>query len=341
MKSRTLLFVAATWLLSAFPAWASNRDANRDVGPTDDVAKPCINAYYGIGEVVDYTKAYKCFESLRVYQFMVLMQLNGQGIPASAIKAKEIMDEWRKKNPNYTDEALFANDRMADILKQKTIETPVSPKLDYCNDVASFGYEEHFCADLDNTLSEQNTNQAFAKIRAKLRPEDAAHWDAVVKSFEDYLQTEGDLGEDEYAGGTLAPVGYNNQQIYVRENFLRFAQRSFVDMKLEPVEGSELAASENAMNSAYDEAVAHYENTDDPGDDADSNSDFVETEKRYLEKAKSDLAASQKSWVVLEEECAKLAASIYGNKSKADWSVSAKNALALVRAADIKQATSD
>lgn len=333
LKSLAIPFVAVTWLLSAAPALASSVE----IGPTDDAAQPCINAYYGIGEVVDYAKAYKCFESLKVYQFMVLMQLNGQGVPASAAKAKEIMDEWRKANPNYTDEVLVnSNRRIAELLKKKTIDVPVSPKLDYCNDVASFGFEWRFCSSLDSTLSEQSTNQEFAKIRAKLSSKDVVIWDAVMKSFADYVQTEGNRGEDRYAGGSMAAQGYDDQQIYVRNSFLHFAQSSFIDMKLEPASKDVLATSEKTMNDAYNEAIAHYENTDEIDD---TDSELTKTEADYLDQAKSNLDASQKTWLVLRNQCEELAKRIYNEKTGVDWGVSARNALTLVRAADIKQAT--
>jgi hypothetical protein len=66
----------------------------------DNSVKPCVNAYYGIGEPINFGKAYKCFSDNQVHEFLIIMQLNGEGTPKNAKQAERTMDTWLKTDPD-------------------------------------------------------------------------------------------------------------------------------------------------------------------------------------------------------------------------------------------------
>ena len=325
-KILTSTVIVITFLISS-----QNVSANT-VNPTDEAAQPCIKAYYGIGQPVDYAKAYKCFNSLNVYQFLILMQLNGDGVPASVDKARKLMKEWQASEPETFIMRSFPDDsRVLKILNSRTTRIPPSPRIDFCNDFAFFGFEYRFCSSLDNTLSEQKTNKAWAAIRAILPSKDTVLWDQIVKLFDDYVNAEGKRGEDAYGEGTMAPTGYDNQQIDVRKSFLTFAQSTFINMKLPPATRVQLSSAEAAMKRAYDSDIAWYAEGEDYQDP---------NAKSFLSKSKTDLAASQKIWIDLRDKCSELAVSLYRKKAGINWEISLKYEMTLVRTEDIKRSTS-
>jgi hypothetical protein len=327
MRSKILIStgIAITLLIS------SQYSSAYTVNPTDEAAQPCIKAYYGIGQPIDYAKAYKCFNSLHVYQFLILMQLNGDGVPASVDKARKLMKEWQASQPETFITNPFPDDgRVLKILKSTTAKIPPLPRVDFCNDFAIFGFEVRFCSSLDNTLSEQKTNKAFAAIRVNLPSKDAVLWDQIVNLFNEYVNAEGKRGEDAYGEGTLAPTGYDDQQIYVRNSFLTFAKATFIYMKLTPATRDQLSSAEVAMKRAYDSDIDWYS-------EGDAYQDL--NAKSYLSDIKTNLYMSQKTWVDLRDKCSELAVILYRKKAGVNWGLSLKYEMTLVRTEDIKQST--
>lgn len=330
-----ILLLAVFW-----PTQALARDIETD--PTDPSATACVNTYYGIGEAVDYVKAYKCFDDLHAYQMLILMQLNGQGVPADLGKARALMDEWRKLHPDWTSGGLFPDgDRLLRILADKNAKVPPTPTLSYCDDVANSNFEEGFCLGIEDDLEQQKSDKMFAQIRGKLSSEDAKLWDQMIKAFEEYVDAEGLRADNLYYGGSGAPNANTSQRIYVRKDFVGLIQKIFMRRGLVSSSKHEFAKSEADMKTAFDEDIARHGTATTPSSASGgaSENDFVE--KMDVDGAaayKSAAVDSQNKWLILRNLCAEMAVRFYkGKKPGVDWGVSLDNALTLDRTTVIEK----
>jgi hypothetical protein len=313
------------------------------IGQTDDSdnlysdsTTPCVNAYYGIGEPINYAKAYKCFASNNIYEFMVVMQLNGQGVPASLAKAKAIMVEWKKQLGGPPGSADF--DNMEQILAAHSKNgKPTSHPVDYCEDVAQTDYSVSYCTWIKDQLDKQNYDHTIQLIKQKLDPTESKLLDDITVALFSYLKAEGNRGEQQYAGGSAAGTAYSLQRIYARDHFTSLMRQWFLQMKPQPASKQDLAKAEAGMKAAYEASLDLYkENYPTSDNDQGDLDDFDETMREYVSEYEDDSKASQEQWDVLTKLCAQLAQEVYkSRKPNIDWSISMKTALANLRANEI------
>jgi len=90
--SLVLMWSCLVWATLCRPAFAG------DI--LDNSVKPCVNAYYGIDGPINFGKAYKCFGDNQVYEFLIIMELNGEGTPKNTKQAERTMDTWLKADPD-------------------------------------------------------------------------------------------------------------------------------------------------------------------------------------------------------------------------------------------------
>lgn len=294
----------------------------------------CVNAYYGIGEALDYTKAYKCFASLNIYQYMIVMQLNGEGVPANPKKAKELLDAWLKADP---DNARSADEtQMESVVEQRLNSAYVTaPKLDYCKDVAGTTYSMDFCAGVNDRMEQHNYDATMNSIRAGLNTKQAAIWDQIQVVFAEYQKAEGERLFQQYADGTIRTAVYEGQISYVRANFLKLMQDVFVAKSLAPASTEESKKLEAELKSAYQADVDKYADGQSYLNGIDSSAD---DKKRYADNIaeyKSDVENSQSTWYKLRDLCASLASGVYQKKG-VDWSSSMTIAMTKIRVLDIQ-----
>ena len=329
--SLAILVLAVIWPKQGFA-----KDTETD--PTDPSATACVNAYYGIGEAVNYLKAYKCFDVLHTYQMLILMQLNGQGVPADLGKAKALMDEWRKLHPNRTVGGLFPDgNHLLRILADKNAKVPATPALSYCKDVVTSNYEEGFCLRIEDDLEQQKSDKTFAKIRGTLSPEDAKLWDQMTSAFEEYVDAEGLRADNLYYGGSGAPNANTSQRIYIRKDFMELIQKVFIQKALVSSSKSQLEKSLAIMQAAFDDDLA--KNGTISASEVSSDTEFdKKMEADGAVAYKSAAVDSQNKWLILRNLCAEMAARLYkGRKPGVDWEISLDNALTIDRTAVIKE----
>lgn len=335
MKWIFLVLILAASVASPIATLAEGQAGNL----RDDSTYECVNAYYGIGQPVDYAKAYKCFDSHKIYEYLIPMQLNGEGVPASVAKAKRLMDEWLvadSDNAGSLDET-----NMQKMLDERSANPSTSNKrVDFCRDIAGTNYAGGFCVWVQDQLDKQELEKSIGPIQKKLHGDELVMWKAILKDFNSYLSAEGERGMQLYAGGSAAGSAFTLQQTYVRQHFYGTVQSIFGDMKLIPSSKNELKKAEADLQAAYDANIADYEVSYAPpvatGTETSDDREFRETETNYVAQYKDDAVTSQKKWLALRDACAKLAIAVYKDKPNVDWGVSAKRALVVVRIGDLK-----
>jgi hypothetical protein len=309
-------------------------------GLRDEATYECVYAYYGIGQPINYTKAYQCFDSHAIYEYLIVMQLNGEGVPADPKKAEDLMHAWLKADPENA--GSVDETHMQQLIKDRLRgSTPSATKIDFCKDAAESNYAIGYCTWVQELLDKQDADKAMGMIRSKLTPNEAAIWDQIMKAFETYLEAEGVRARQLYAGGSAAGTADTGQQIYVRKNFQEFMQSTFGKMNLAPSSKDELEKTEADMQAAYDANISEYEETYSPPEKTNNETadetEYRETMTNYVAEYKEDAAVSQKRWVALRDLCAKLAVLVYKDKyPNVDWVSNLDRALSLVRIEEIR-----
>lgn len=329
-----------TYILTASAAFSITAHSEGQAGDLrDDSTVECVNAYYGIGQPVDYAKAYKCFDSHKIYEYIIPMQLNGEGVPVSIDQAKKLMNEWLVADPDNAGSLDETN--MRKILDERSANPLESDKkVDFCHDIAGTNYSMGFCFWVQDQLDKQKLENSIEPIQSKLHGDELVMWRTILNAFNSYLNAEGKRGMQLYAGGSAAGSAYTLQQTFVRQHFYGAMQAIFGGMKLIPSSKSDLTKTEADLQAAYNASIADFEDSYAPSASTNSETsddrEFIETETNYIAQYKADVATSQKKWLALRDACAKLAVVVYRDKPNVDWGVSAKRALAVLRIGDLK-----
>lgn len=297
----------------------------------------CIDAYYGIGQPMDYVKAYKCFQSQHIYPYLIVMQLNGEGTPADLKEAQQTMQVWLSADPDNAQS--LDETQMQSLLSTREVNPDRQfPKVDYCKDVAGTTYSVSFCAWVRGQIQQQGLQSSMAAIRAKLDSGDQALWDEIQKTFRAFLDAEGERGGQLYAGGSIRGDAYTEQQIGVRHDFQELMGDVFRKQALAPASKDDLKKAEEDLRETYAEDLAAYKDEYSLSYEPDSG-DFNATMKQYVEEYEADTKKSQQLWEKLRDQCARMAANVYkGKQLGVDWAGSMKAAMTRIRAAEIRNA---
>lgn len=332
MNHKLIVNCALTTLLVT---WAYPSAAARKAGfLLDDSTYTCADIYYGIGEPVDYPKAYACFEAHSIYEYMIVMQLNGEGVPQDVQKAEALMQAWLQADPdnaNSIDET-----GMEGILKERLNDkNPNPPKINYCQDVGYTTISINFCAAVNDRMEQHQFGETMNSIRASLDPKQAATWDQIQATFAEYQKAEGERMYQQYADGTIRGAAYEGQVSYVRANFLKLMRDVFVAKGLAPVSAQESKKLEADLKSAYQADVDKYVDARSYLNDTNSSAD---DKKKYVDdiaEYKGDAENSQNAWNKLMGLCVTLASGVYQQKG-VDWDASMAAAMAKIRILDIQ-----
>lgn len=333
MNPKAISKCVFTVLLLMFWAYPS-LGAGRAGFLLDDSTYTCADIYYGIGQPVDYSKAYACFKAHSIYEYMIVMQLNGEGVPRDVHKAEALMQAWLQADPdnaNSVDETGMEgilNGRLQD-------NNPNPPKVEYCKDVGYTTISMDFCAAVNDRMEQHNYDATMSSIRAGLNTQQAAIWDRMQVVFAEYQKAEGERLFQQYADGTIRGVVYQGQISYVRANFLKLMQDVFVTKGLAPVSTEESKKLEAQLKSAYQADVDKYADGQSYLNGIDSSADDKKQYADNIAEYRSDAENSQNTWYKLRDLCAALASSVYKKKG-VDWSASMAVAMAKIRVIDIQ-----
>jgi hypothetical protein len=142
----------------------------------------CLGPYFGIEQPYDYPKALKCFETRKILDFVVMMYINGEGVPRDLHKAKTLL-----KTGQQTDSGDLPPDKVGVLQKaiHKCEHAPHKscPRVDYCQDVAYTTQEGEICDAIYELHEEELLNRTIAEVKMKLSASDNVVFDRAVAEF--------------------------------------------------------------------------------------------------------------------------------------------------------------
>lgn len=303
MRFRLLTLATAAVLVAALPAIAGA------AGKED-----CDALYFGIGRPPDFSKALKCYEAEKSWELLILMHLNGEGTPADAQKAGELLQSWQKADPSQADSMQAEALRNA-IAERKQNPGETYPRLDYCQDIAGDTMSLNFCAWIDERLAEVDFKAAMARTRSNLAPADAAIFDKVLAEFAAFKEAEAGRMYQRYIDGTIRDLAASGQAAFVREQFLSLIRETVEQRRLAPADEKAYKAADLELNQVY-------------RDDVRSN------EASEYRKHSKD---AQLHWIRYRDLLADLARSLYKDRQRElDPAVSMKTAVTRVRVRELR-----
>lgn len=302
----------------------------------DKSVQPCANAYYGIGEKVDYRKAYQCFRKLDVWQFLIVMRLNGQGAPPSVVKARELMQDWLRGNPDNANS--MDGQQMEKLIHQREGKKPGEyPKIDFCRDAARTTISGDFCSAVQDRLARGQFSTAMSAIRDSLAENERHLWDQITKTFDAYERAEGDRLYQQYIDGTIRATAFYSQEWFVRVQFLKLTKLAFMTRSLQPQSRRQLDAANTKVMNAFSHNIAVYANTYRKFSEQDSSAADRKQYRQYVSEYKTAAQEAQRVWEHLRVLCEDLAAAVYGNEKKdVNWRASMGVAISRDRVAAIE-----
>gem|GEM_PF-4929029 len=266
-----------------------------------------MNAYYGIGEPTDYTKAYQCFKEQNVANFIILMTLNGEGTPKDPELAKKTMDMWFQAEPWASSEV--DGNAIRNAVAQH-VQDPNSPRVDFCKDLAESTYSMGFCSGVDEQLQKQESGDSLRAIGDSFTPPQRAKWNEVLQAKERYAKLEGDRILKQYEDGSIRGVAYDSQIMLVRGNFDQLASEVFVNHNLDTLTPDERKQLDSQMRAAYQTDIDDYVEGQSYLDQSNSSADDKQKYAKNVADYKQIAADSQQAWENLAKLLAELAADI-------------------------------
>jgi uncharacterized protein YecT (DUF1311 family) len=288
------------------------------------VVDPCDDAYFGIHHgAPDFSKALRCYEANKEWQFLILLHLNGEGTPADVQKAEELMHAWEKAEPDQAG-SLEGKALREAIDRGKVHPGEPQARLDYCKDVARDTLALNFCGGIHEEIAEVQGQATIAKVRGQLKPDERAIFDSVVAAFKAFQEADAKRMFQQYSGGTIRNLAGLGQSAFVRERFLALLQETVGQRGLQPADEKAYQAADGELNRVYREAIERY--TKNSGADG-----------AQVEAYRKDLKEAQLRWIRYRDLWAKLARSLYTEKSGAfDPALSMKTAVTQSRVRELR-----
>ena len=215
------------------------------MGPEDG-----INYYYGIGCKKNYQKALESFQSAGEdgYFFLILMYLNGDGVPADPQKALGV---WNKSQ-----ESVAGNNQTYYKYKEIIDERIAHPKKVFerlgCGDVAMTTYDMDVCASIDIALQNQLGNQQIKEIENKLNAVSRKKYDEINKIFNVIVENDVnrvDLGY--YRGGTMRGLDMSGTQQELKSWHQTISKDWLLDGILERATKNDFQMADKELNLQY------------------------------------------------------------------------------------------
>lgn len=149
----------------AAPAWPA-----RDRPPAGQARCDAKNAYYGIGEPVDYAKARACAFQAKDEQndndVLAMLYANGQGVARNFALARKAVCDAQAAPMEY-------QGRLEHLARMEAAKGAKPETFDYCDDISS-GAMMSYCASVRADLAQQTRDHGVAAL--------SASWPAAQKA---------------------------------------------------------------------------------------------------------------------------------------------------------------
>ncbi len=298
---------------------------------------PCEYSFFGIDTAPDYAKALACFDKARGYEpFVALMYINGDGTPRDLRKAEAVLKTWQRSDPPE-----FAADQAA------TLQTAIDnckrngqkscPRIDYCAQLAEGTFDLDVCSAVEGVRAEAQLSRKLAQPGSALSARDRALFDQMVSAFKRYELQEAQRGYSAMADGSARGLAFSDQAAFARDDFAKLIAQTIEQRDLKPADQGVYRATDDELNRLYrhdlHEAVSYWRKESiDP-----SLKNQAAELRSYATDYEKDARESQLDWIKFRDAYAKLADSLYQDRTKVpDPARSAKMAVTKLRIAELR-----
>ncbi len=292
--------------------------------------------YFGIDGTPNYPEALRCCETNRLWPFVVLMYLNGEGTRRDLKKAESVLRAAEKTDPDE-----FGPDQAETLQKAidacKRVPQARCARLDYCKDLSVTTTDMEICDAVEQVSDEAAFTQAIGETRNRLSTAERALFDRVITEFKAYQLDDMEREHEAYAGASLRGLAGANQASFVRENFLKLMTETIGARGLNPATRSAFDAADGELERELGRNLrqnieARQELLNDP-----NAKELGDRERAEIEGYRKAARESQLQWIKLRDSCAALATSLYRDEAgKFDPALSMKTMLTKNRIADLR-----
>jgi hypothetical protein len=277
----------------------------------------CYDSYFGFTGAPNFPKALQCFERERIWPYLVVMYLNGQGTPRDAQKAEDWFAAGQKMEPVEWPAEWSA--REASSLKQAIEEAKSGPSKDWspvdlCTNVLiGTTPEMEYCTAIGELVSERQFAETIATTRAELNPTARPILDRVAASFKAYQEADKNRAYIAWIGGTIRNMRSMDQAKLLRGNFAGLVKKTIRVENLEPADKIAYQEADDALNRTY-------------------RKNLVDRDQKYKNTART----AELLWIRYRDSWAELASSVYRDKTNnPDPALSMKTAVTKLRVKEL------
>ncbi|MDG2307099.1 MAG: hypothetical protein P8R42_21110 [Candidatus Binatia bacterium] len=267
--------------------------------------RSCADLYFGITAPPDFESAYACLDAARArprgsevapdwlgqYAPLVLMRLNGDGVPVDLDAASALVAQWQAVDPANTKSQLF----LRRILLERRAGLSAEPgkTLVFCELPGGTSLESR-CEEVRRRREEARREEHVHAVRERVPEAARAELSGLLFHFGGYSDREGARIERARVLEDDAESAAQRQRVRVQADFDAVVRRALVEHVLEPVSALDASRRERALETTYAEdrreraeSFVVYER---------ALPDSAETYERYRRRYDDAAEQSQAAW---------------------------------------------
>lgn len=207
--------------------------------------------YFAWAKPRDVAKALACYRGRNDWMMLAILQLNGEGTPASLAAARASLERVESKDADFD-----ALDRI--IKKREANPSAKFPRVDFCRDVASTTLSINPCQAREENAAKAKSNSQVAKLRVGLDARAGTAFDRVQAAYTKVAEADGDRVYQEYIDGSVRNQEAMNQEARVRRNFLATLKKVLAGPAAELANRRTFADADRELNAVYSDNVSSY-----------------------------------------------------------------------------------
>ncbi|MGA6970551.1 MAG: hypothetical protein WBY93_02910 [Candidatus Binatus sp.] len=280
----------------------------------------CYDSYFGFSGPPNFSEALQCFENNKIWSYLVVMYLNGQGGPRDVQKAEQWFATGQKMAPIEWPGGLSGGEVSSlkqNIEKARSTSDKDWDPIDLCSDVFVLDTREtQYCTAIRELVSERQFSEMLASTRTELDSADKSIFDRVIASFKAYQEADTKRAYLAWAGGTIASMRSMDQAGFLRDDFAALVKKTVQKRELEPADKIAYSAADQVLNQTYRE-------------------DLQGGSSEYKKSAR----IAELHWIRYRDGWAELATALFSDRKKdPDPAMSMKTALSKVRVNELLHA---
>lgn len=335
--SMLFLFFLMGWHLFLLMPHVARACGGSDDAPAIPADGECDTDYYGLEGRVDYAKAFECFQNAKAYEMLILMHLNGEGVPSDVEKADALLAAEEKN----------IHQGYMKVLREAIDNRKKSPKelhrpLHFCEDLSGhykgsfLCYEPHtYCLELDNLLVAAKLETLQTRIKAGISSTEGDLLMELITAFDAFREAEIErvvLSETTFGMETPSHLGVLENDKWVlskkiQNDFLKLLKEAVAQRKLETGDEQAYAAADRRLNQAYRDHLRAYMESQD-----------IERDHKTKAEYKKHVKKTQLAWIKYRDLWAKLAGVLYKTQTRIHHpETSIKTVLTTIRIDELKE----